>query len=208
MSLPHLTVIDHPLARHLLTRLRDKTTPPEQFRATARRLAYPLVLEATRDLPLREVTVTTPLDIAEGAVLAEALVVIPVLRAGLGLLEAVTDVFPEATVGYAGLARDEETALPHRYYLKLPPLHGRRALVLEPMLATGGSLSETVTLVKEAGGSAITAVCVVAAPEGVARMTADHPDVRIVCAALDDGLTSNFYITPGLGDMGDRLFGT
>lgn len=174
----------------------------------AKRLAYPLVLEATKHLPLRERALETPLESTVGGEIAVEIVALPVLRAGLGLLEAVTDIYPDVSVGYAGLARDETTALPNRYYLKLPPLDGRFVLVLEPMLATGGSLAATVTQAKLAGARDITAICVVVAPEGLERMEREHPDVRIVCAVVDRGLDESFYIRPGLGDMGDRLFGT
>ena len=133
---------------------------------------------------------------------------IPVLRAGLGLLEAVTDLYPDAVVGYLGMERDEETHEPRDYYAKLPDLAGRKALVVDPMLATGGSGSAAVGYVKEAGADDITFVCVVAAPEGLARLQADHPDVPIVAAALDRELNANAYIMPGLGDFGDRLYGT
>ena len=201
-------VVDHPLAAHLLTQLRDRRTLPRDFRLAAKRLTYPLVLAATRDLPLREIAVETPLERTIGREIAVEIVAVPVLRAGLGLLEAVTDIYPDVSVGYAGLARDETTAIPNRYYLKLPPLDGRFVLVLEPMLATGGSLSATVTQAKLAGATQITAICVVVSPEGLRRMAEDHPDVRIVCASVDRGLDSTFYIRPGLGDMGDRLFGT
>lgn len=201
-------LVEHPLVAHLLTQLRDRHTPPRDFRLAAKRLTYPLVLHATRGLPLREAPLETPLEATTGHHLATEIVALPVLRAGLGLLEAVTEIYPDVSVGYAGLARDETTALPQRYYLKLPPLHDRFVLVLEPMLATGGSLAATVTQAKLAGAKEITAVCVVVAPEGLARMEKEHPDVRIVAAALDRELDGNFYIRPGLGDMGDRLFGT
>jgi len=202
------TLVEHPLVAHLLTQLRDRTTVPRDFRLAAKRLTYPLVLEATRALPLREHPLETPLEATTGRSISAAIVAIPVLRAGLGLLEAVTDLYPDVSVGYAGLARDETTAVPQRYYLKLPPLDGRFVLVLEPMLATGGSLSATLTQVKLAGARDIAAICVVAAPQGLALIERDHGDVPIYGAALDRELDANFYIRPGLGDMGDRLFGT
>lgn len=202
-----LTVLDHPLAHHYLSVLRDKTTEPEAFRAAARRLTYALLMEATRDLPTRSVTVETPLEPTEGKV-ASTVVAIAVLRAGLGLLDAVVDMIPHVKVGFAGVQRNEETAEPIEYYFKPPDLEDATVLVLEPMLATGGSLSWAVTKAKESGATNIVCLCVVAAPEGVAAMESAHPDVRIVAATLDTGLNPNFYITPGLGDMGDRLFGT
>jgi uracil phosphoribosyltransferase len=203
-----LTVVDHPLAADLLTRLRDKRTGPAEFRSLTRRLGAILVVEATRDLPVVPVEVQTPLEPFTGAGLGVDLVAIPVLRAGLGLLDAVTDLYPDTMVGYLGMERDEETHEPRDYYAKLPPLAGRHALLLDPMLATGGSGSAAATYVKAAKPRGLTFVCVVAAPEGVARMEADHPDVSIVAGALDRKLNANAYILPGLGDFGDRLYGT
>lgn len=206
--MPTLTVLDHPLAGDLLTRLRDKDTGPADYRSLTRRLGRLLVIEATRDLPTRAREVETPLEHFEGSELATGLVAIPVLRAGLGLLDAVVDLYPDAVVGYLGMERDEDTHEPRDYYAKLPPLQGRRALVVDPMLATGGSGSAAVRYVKEAGGRDIVFMCVVAAPEGVARMQAEHPDVPVIAAALDRQLNGNAYIVPGLGDFGDRLYGT
>jgi uracil phosphoribosyltransferase len=206
--MPSFTVVDHPLAGDLLTRLRDETTGPAQYRALTRRLGLLLVAEATRDLATSPRDVVTPLEPFEGTQLAEGLVAIPVLRAGLGLLEAVTELYPDAVVGYLGMERDEITHEPRDYYAKLPPMEGRRALVVDPMLATGGSGSAAVTYVKEAGATGIVFVCVVAAPEGLAKMQADHPDVPIVAGALDRQLNERAYIVPGLGDFGDRLYGT
>lgn len=203
-----LTVLDHPLAGDLLTRLRDRTTGPAEYRAKTRRLGALLVLEATRDMAVEPHKVETPLEVFEGTSLAKGLVAIPVLRAGLGLLDAATDLYPETIVGYLGMERDEVTHEPRDYYAKLPPMQGRRALVLDPMLATGGSGSAAVTYVKEAGADDIVFVCVVAAPEGLKRLDADHPDVPVVAAALDRELNANAYILPGLGDFGDRLYGT
>lgn len=202
-----LTVLDHPLARHYLTTLRDRDTEPEAFRAAARRLTYALVMEATRDLPLRETPIDTPLEPTTGH-RTSPVVAIAVLRAGLGLLDAVVDLIPEVKVGFAGVQRNEETAEPIEYYFKPPDLAEATVLVLEPMLATGGSLSWAVAKAKESGASNVTCLCVVAAPEGVKRMAAEHPDTRIVAAGLDRDLSPAFYIRPGLGDMGDRLFGT
>jgi uracil phosphoribosyltransferase len=202
-----LTVLDHPLAAHYLTILRDRDTRPEEFRAAARRLTYALVMEATRDLPLVEATVETPLEPTAGY-RTSPVVAIAVLRAGLGLLDAVSDLIPDVKVGFAGVQRNEETAEPIEYYFKPPDLAQATVLVLEPMLATGGSLSWAVTKAKESGATDLTCLCVVAAPAGVERMAREHPDVRIVVAALDRDLSPNFYIQPGLGDMGDRLFGT
>jgi len=203
-----VTVVDHPLAEHLLTSLRDRTTPPPVFRTLAKRLALALALEAIRDLPTTQVTVETPLERTTGRVLGD-LVAVPILRAGLGMLEAVTELFPEVAVGYIGLERDEASLQPQSYYRKLPPVTGRHVLVLDPMLATGGSGSAACSAVKEAGSPAtLRFVCVVAAPEGIARLQADHPDVPIFTAALDRELNEHGYILPGLGDFGDRRFGT
>lgn len=203
----NLTVIDHPLTRHYLTVLRDKRTSSEEFRAASRRLTYTLIHEATSRAPLIHTDIETPLEPTQGYRMP-GVVAIAVLRAGLGMLDAVVDLIPDVKVGFAGLQRDEQTALPMEYYFKLPDLSGSVVLILEPMLATGGSLSWAVAKAKTSGARDLTALCVVASPEGVRRMYQDHPDVRIVAAALDRDLNEHFYIRPGLGDMGDRLFGT
>ena len=204
----NVTVVDHPLAGHLLAELRDVGTEPERFRHLARRLGTVLALEATRGLTTRAVDIETPLVKTTARTLDRPVVAVPILRAGLGLLETVTDLLPEVRVGYAGLERDEETLQPTSYYLKVPELRDASVLLLDPMLATGGSAAFAVGLLKEHGATDIQLVCVVAAPEGVARLTAEHPDVRIVTAAVDEGLNEVGYIVPGLGDFGDRLFGT
>jgi uracil phosphoribosyltransferase len=203
-----LTVLEHPLAGDLLTRLRDRDTGPAEYRALTRRLGILLVIEATRDMASITSVVDTPLERFEGSRLAKGLVAIPVLRAGLGLLDAVVDLYPDTVVGYLGMERDEITHLPRDYYAKLPPMTGRRALVVDPMLATGGSGTAALRYVREAGADDIVFVCVVAAPEGLARLQADHPDVPVVAAALDRQLNDRAYILPGLGDFGDRLYGT
>lgn len=204
-----LTVVDHPLASDLLTRLRDERTPPDLFRTLTRRLGWLLVLEATGDLATEPIDVPTPLETTTGEVVAERLVAIPVLRAGLGLLDAATDLYPDTVVGYLGMERDEITLQPRDYYAKLPPMEGRRALVLDPMLATGGSGAAALTHIKaNATPRSISFVCVVAAPEGVERLAADHPDVPVFTAALDRQLNEQGFILPGLGDFGDRLHGT
>ena len=203
-----LDVLDHPLASDLLTVLRDDRTEPPLFRQTAERLGYLLVAEALSDMPTDEEAIETPMEPTTGIRLHRPVVAVAVLRAGLGLLESVLTLVPDAAIGFAGVQRNEETAEPMEYYTRFPPLDKAKVLILEPMLATGGSLSWAVDKVKENGAVDITSVCVVAAPEGVSRMESDHPDVRVVAAALDRGLTPSFYIAPGLGDMGDRLFGT
>jgi uracil phosphoribosyltransferase len=202
-----VTVVDHPLAGHLLTQLRDQDTAPPVFRTLSKRLALALALEAIRDLPTTEVEVQGPLERAKGRVLGD-LVAVPILRAGLGMLEAVTELFPEVAVGYIGLERDEASLRPQSYYRKLPQVAGRHVLVLDPMLATGGSGSAATAAVREGSPASIRFVCVVSAPEGIAKMEADHPDVPIFTAAVDRQLNEHGYILPGLGDFGDRLFGT
>jgi uracil phosphoribosyltransferase len=203
----NLTIVDHPLAKHYLTTLRDSSTDNDAFRAAARRLTNTLVMEATREVPAIERPVETPMGTTTGHELSDV-VAVAVLRAGLGMLDAVVDLIPHVKVGFAGVQRDEETAEPVEYYVNLPEVDDASVLILEPMLATGGSLSWAVDKAKEAGAVDITALCVVTAPEGVTRMFEDHPDVRIVAAAADQELNDTYYIVPGLGDMGDRLFGT
>lgn len=204
----NVTVVAHPLAGHLLAGLRDVRTEPERFRYLTQRLATVLVLEATRHLPTQPATVTTPLAPADVDLLAGNVVAVPILRAGLGLLTAVTGLLPDVQVGYIGLERDEETLQPVSYYSKVPPPRDRQVLLLDPMLATGGSASFAASLLREQGATDLTLVCVVAAPEGVDRLTRDHPDMRVVTAGLDEHLNDVGYIVPGLGDFGDRLFGT
>ncbi len=203
-----LTVVEHPLAQHLLVALRDRATPPPVFRTLTKRLTFALVLEAARSLLTEELDIETPLERTTGRTLSGDLVAVPILRAGLGMLEAVTELFPEIAVGYVGLERDEASLRPNAYYQKLPPLAGRHVLVLDPMLATGGSGAAACAAVKAGRPADIRFVCVVAAPEGLARMESDHPDVPIFAAALDRQLNDRGYILPGLGDMGDRLYGT
>ena len=203
-----VTVVDPPLAQHYLTTLRDKTTSTPLFRETTRRMAYLLVTEATSDLPMVDKPIETPLEPTIGTAIGRPIVVGAVFRAGLGLLDAAIDLLPNSRIGYAGVQRNEETAEPMEYYTKFPKMTDARVLILEPMLATGGSLAWACDQVKAKGAADITAVCVVSAPDGIAVMEQRHPDVRIVTASIDRGLNSQFYIEPGLGDMGDRLFGT
>jgi uracil phosphoribosyltransferase len=203
-----LVVVDHPLAQHLLTQLRDVSTPPPVFRTIAKRLTIALVLEAVRGLPSVEAEVETPLERTMGRKIHPDLVAVPILRAGLGMLEAVAELFPEVSVGYIGLERDDITLLPTSYYEKLPPVAGRHVLLLDPMLATGGSAAAACASIEAKGPEEIRFVCVVAAPQGLAKMQREHPNVPIFTAALDRDLTEKGYILPGLGDFGDRLFGT
>ena len=202
-------IIDHPLARHLVTHLRDRTTQPIAFRTLCTQLGTLMAIDATRDLATTDKMVETPLESTRGSVLApEPLVIVPILRAGLSLVQPFLDLFPDACVGYIGLERDHATAQARTYYSKLPPLAGRRVFVLDPMLATGGSAVQALTLVKAHGAADPKLVCIVAAPEGVAEVEQHHPQVSIHTAALDRELNARKYILPGLGDFGDRMYGT
>ncbi len=203
-----LTVSSHPLVADSLAGLRDSSTGQEEFRVLARKLIALLLYEATADLPVRRGTVQTPLKEAPAIYVAREVVAIPVLRAGLGLLGPVLELLPRVSVGYIGLERDEETAVARIYYQKLPKLEGKVPLLLDPMLATGGSAAQALDLIKAAGGRDTRMVCVVAAPEGVKVLEDRHPEVHIYTAALDEGLNDRAFIVPGLGDFGDRLFGT
>ncbi|HMK11930.1 MAG TPA: uracil phosphoribosyltransferase [Acidimicrobiales bacterium] len=202
------TVVDHPLAAEQLTVLRDETTDRATFRRAVDNLAAMLIYEATRDLAVEKTQVRTPLGPAEGVRLPRLPVVVPVLRAGLGMADAAIRLLPEAEMSFVGLARDEETFEPQSYMAKLPArFEGRPVIILDPMLATGGSLEFTCRLVAERGAGRMTVVCVLAAPEGLKRMDATGFDLHIVTAAIDDHLNEHAYIVPGLGDAGDRLFG-
>jgi uracil phosphoribosyltransferase len=203
-----LHVSSHPIVQDCLAALRDKSTEPEEFRDLARKVITFLLYEATADLPVSEGSVETPLKSAPAITVDADVVAIPVLRAGLGLLPPVLELLPRVSVGYIGLERDEETAVARIYYNKQPPLRGKVPLLLDPMLATGGSGAQAVDLIKQAGGEGTRMVCVVAAPEGVKVMEERHPEVDVYTAALDEGLNDRAFIVPGLGDFGDRLFGT
>jgi uracil phosphoribosyltransferase len=203
-----LHVLQHPLADHALTHLRDRTTKPATFRTLAHQLGLLLALDATRDLPTRSHAVNTPLEPHTGKILAEGLIVVPILRAGLGMVQPYLDLFPEVSVGYVGLERDHQTGLARSYYCKLPPLAGKRVLCVDPMLATGGSAVQALDLLREAGATELSLVVIVASPEGVAAVEKAHPTVPIFTAALDRELSAKKYILPGLGDFGDRLYGT
>ena len=203
-----LHVSKHPLVADSLRGLRDSTTAPEEFGTLARKVITLLLHDATADLPVRESKVRTPLAEADAVEIAAEVVAIPVLRAGLGLLSPVLDLLPRVSVGYIGLERDEETAVARIYYNKLPRLEGKVPLLLDPMLATGGSAAQALDMIKEAGGRDTRMVCIVAAPEGVKVLEERHPEVDVYTAALDDRLNDRAYIVPGLGDFGDRLFGT
>ena len=203
-----LSISKHPLVADSLRGLRDSSTAPEEFRSLARKVITMLLYEATADLPAKPGKVRTPLAEADAIEIETEVVAIPVLRAGLGLLAPVLELLPRVSVGYIGLERDEETAVAHIYYNKLPRLQGKIPLLLDPMLATGGSAAQALDLIKEAGGRETRMICIVAAPEGVKVLEERHPEVDVYTAALDDRLNDRAYIMPGLGDFGDRLFGT
>ncbi|MFZ4515753.1 MAG: uracil phosphoribosyltransferase [Acidimicrobiia bacterium] len=209
-SFPQLCVVEHPLVQHKLTYLRDMHTDTATFRRLVAELALLLTYEATRDLELIDHTVQTPLEeTTKHALAGKQVAVIPILRAGLGMLDAVLTLLPNARVGFLGAYRDEETATPVRYYEKFPAdLDQRDVIILDPMLATGGSAALAVELLKARGARRIVQISLVAAPEGVMHLLGEHPDIRVVTASLDRELNDRYYIVPGLGDAGDRLFGT
>jgi len=202
-------LVDHPIAQDALVGLRDKTTRGSHFRRLAHRISLVLAAEAARDLPTTDVRIDTPLEPADGRVLGRDLVVVPVLRAGLGMVEAVLELLPHARVGHIGLQRDERTAVASEYYSKLPrDLSRSTALIVDPMLATGGSAVAAIELLQRAGAVDIRLICIVAAPEGIAAVEAAHPGVHVFTPAIDRELNSQKFILPGLGDFGDRLYGT
>ena len=205
-----LTVVSHPLVQHKLSYLRDQETPTVHFRKLANEVTLLLTYEATKDLQTEPVEIETPLERTHGAQVAgKKLTLVPILRAGLGMVDGISQLIPSARIGHIGLYRDHETLLPVDYYFKIPGgEHDRTFFVLDPMLATGGSAVAAATALKHAGARQIRFLCLVAAPEGVRRMLADHPDVPLYAAALDRQLNEQGYILPGLGDAGDRLFGT
>jgi uracil phosphoribosyltransferase len=207
---PMLSVVDHPLVRHKLTLLRDRSTPTKQFKELVDEIAMLMAYEATRDLALDPVPVHTPLELTSGwSVRGKKLTLVPILRAGLGMVEGILRLMPSARVGHIGLYRDHDTLEPVDYYFKVPgDVSERDFLLLDPMLATGGSAAAAVHSLKRAGATRIRFLCLVAAPEGVRRLTREHPDVPILAACLDRELNAQGYILPGLGDAGDRLFGT
>jgi uracil phosphoribosyltransferase len=203
-----LHLLDHPLATHVVTHLRDSTTKPATFRTLAYQISLLLALEVTRDLRMRGTEIRTPLERHKGFVLAQPIVVVPVLRAGIAMVQPFTDLFPDVSVGYIGLERDHTTAIAKSYYCKLPPFDSKRVIVLDPMLATGGTAVQAIQLVRLHGYALPTLACIVAAPEGVSAVQALDPDIPIIAAALDRELDARKYILPGLGDFGDRLYGT
>ena len=206
---PNATILQHPLIEHKLAILRNRDTDNKHFRKTLNELSYLIVYEITRDLALKPVRIQTPLAPCDAQQLAEQVLLVPILRAGLGMVEGILDLIPSAKVGHVGVYRDEETLRPVEYYCKLPPgAETMRVFLLDPMLATGGSLAYAIGRLKERGIRHITVVSVIAAPEGLAALHAAHPDAKIYVAMLDERLNDRGYILPGLGDCGDRLFGT
>ncbi len=203
-------VLDHPLLQHKLSILRDKNTGVKEFREIVGEISALMCYEATRNLPTEEVEVETPLATAKCRVLAgKKMAIVPILRAGLGMVDTMIALVPSAKIGHIGLYRDPETHEPVKYYCKMPPdIAERQVFVVDPMLATGGSASDAITFIKEYGCKSITMMNIIAAPEGIAKVQQDHPDVDIFVAAVDDYLNDHAYIIPGLGDAGDRIFGT
>ena len=207
---PTLHIVNHPLVQHKLSVMRDKHTSVKDFRTLVGEIAMLLTYEATRDLPMTTKTIETPLCSYEAPVLAgKKMAIVPILRAGLGFEDGILTLVPSARVAHIGMYRDEETLVPHFYFLKYPKdIADRDVLIVDPMLATGGSADMAITKMKELGCKSIKLMILVAAPEGVQFIYDRHPDVEIYCAALDDHLNENGYIVPGLGDAGDRIFGT
>ena len=206
----HLTVVDHPLVQHKLTLMRDKGASSAEFRRLLHEITLLLAYEITREMPMTTRAIETPLEEMDAPILAgKKLALVSILRAGNGMLDGVLELVPSARVGFVGLYRDEETLKPVQYYFKVPEgLNNRVVIVVDPMLATGNSSAAAIDLLKQAGASDIRFLCLLAAPEGVARMKEAHPDVPIVTASVDRELNSKGYIMPGLGDAGDRMFGT
>ncbi len=208
MSTVH--VMDHPLIQHKLSLIRDKSTGVKEFRELVEEVSLLMAYEVTRDLPLEEVEVETPVSKAKAKVIAGKKVgIVPILRAGLGMVDGMTKLIPAAKVGHIGLYRDPETLLPVEYYCKLPSdIEERELIIVDPMLATGGSAAAAITFLKQRGAKNIKLVCLIAAPEGIEKVQSEHNDVDIFVAAVDEKLNEHGYIVPGLGDAGDRLFGT
>lgn len=203
-------IFDHPLIQHKISLLRNKNTGSKEFRELVGEVSMLMCYEATRDLPLKEVEIETPVALAKTKVIAgRKLAFVPILRAGIGMLDGVLSMVPAAKVGHIGLYRDPQTLQPVKYYCKLPSdINEREVIVLDPMLATGGSAVAAIQMLKESGAANIKFMCIIAAPEGLNALTEAHPDAQVYCAALDEKLNDDKYIVPGLGDCGDRIFGT
>jgi uracil phosphoribosyltransferase len=209
MNKKNLNILDHPLIQQKISSLRDIRTGSEQFRAHLGEIAALMVYEVTRDLPLKDIEIETPMERTKGRMLANKVTLVPILRAGLGMCDGVLTLIPQARVGHLGLYRDKKTLQPVEYYCKFPTdMATSEVIVIDPMLATGGSASAAVQFVKNKGAKSIRFVCLVASPEGVSLMEEQHPDVPIFTAALDRELNDHGYILPGLGDAGDRIYGT
>lgn len=205
----NLIIVEHPLIKRDVTILRNKKTDSETFRAAVQRVSNILAAEISKDFPLTNIAVETPLEVTQGCKLTNEVILVPVLRAGLGMVNGFLQIIPEAKVGHIGLQRNEETLKPVEYYYKVPKdLDAAEVVMLDPMLATGGSASEALSYLKKRGATKLFFACIVAAPEGVKKLSAEHPDVKIFAAAYDRELNSKGYILPGLGDAGDRTFGT
>lgn len=203
-------IMDHPLIKHKITLIRDKNTGSKEFRELITEVATLMCYEATRNLPLKEIEVETPICKTKSYVISgRKLAVVPILRAGMGMVEGMMSLVPAAKIGHIGLYRDPETHKPIEYYCKLPSdISEREVIVVDPMLATGGSAIDAIRMIKEKGAKNIKFMCIIAAPEGMAALTEAHPDVQIYCASLDEKLNEDKYIVPGLGDAGDRIYGT
>ena len=210
MIMANVTITNHPLIQHKLSIIRDKRTSSKIFREIIGEIAMLMCYEATRDLELTEVEIETPVAVAKVKKLSgKKLAIVPILRAGLGMVDGMVALIPSARIGHIGLYRDPETLMPVEYYCKLPSdIEERDVIVVDPMCATGGSAIDAITLIKKRGPKHIKFVCTLAAPEGIKALTEAHPDVDIYCAALDECLNDHGYIIPGLGDAGDRIFGT
>lgn len=206
----NITILIHPLIKHKISKLRNKNTSVYEFRSLVREIAALEAYEALKDLPLEDIEIETPLETCMSPMIAgRKLAIVPILRAGLGMVDGITTLVPNAKIGHIGMERDEETHLPRPYYCKLPkPIEERTILVVDPMLATGGSAIDAIDQIKKNGGKKIKFLCIIAAPEGVKKLHKIHPDVEIYIGNLDRQLNENAYILPGLGDAGDRIFGT
>ncbi len=210
MADDNVFVFDHPLIQHKVALLRDKNTSTKEFRELVEEIAMLMAYEVTKDLPVEDVDIDTPVATAHCKMLSgKSIAIVPILRAGLGMVDGIVKLIPNVKVGHIGLYRDPVTIEPHTYYCKLPEdINEREVIILDPMLATGGSASAAIGYLKVKGIDSIKFMCLIAAPEGIERLTKDHPDVKIYCAAKDERLNDHSYIVPGLGDAGDRIFGT